>query len=201
MSKEESIKDFLNALKISFKNASMYGIEHPAFSESASKLKEKSTKLFEFLIPISLGFTSDSLFIDGRYWERGRLYKEIAKIFIPDMPDNETFVFCHRGLVRDVLEELISNAAIVHKQPDRKMPVEIDISIMVDTQKQKVTLQMLDRGSVSTYRDPNENSKGGQGLLRLGRALYPYEASLEHGESLDDSWDYQVTVTFMLGGE
>jgi len=81
MSKEESIKDFLNALKISFKNASMYGIEHPAFSESASKLKEKSTKLFEFLIPISLGFTSDSLFIDGRYWERGRLYKEIAKIF------------------------------------------------------------------------------------------------------------------------
>jgi len=81
MSKEESIKDFLNTLKISFKNASIYGVEHPAFSESTNKLKEKSSKLFEFLIPISLGFTSKSLYIDGRYWEKRQLYQEIAKIF------------------------------------------------------------------------------------------------------------------------
>lgn len=81
MSKEESLKDFLNTLKISFKNASMYGFEHPAFSESVNRLKEKSDKLFEFLIPISLGFTSSSLFIDGRYWEKLQLYQEIAKIF------------------------------------------------------------------------------------------------------------------------
>jgi len=81
MSKEESLKDFLNTLKISFKNASMYGVEHPAFSESVNRLKEKSDKLFEFIIPISLGFTSRSLFIDGRYWEKLQLYQEIARIF------------------------------------------------------------------------------------------------------------------------
>ena len=81
MSKEEILKDFLNTLKISFKNASMYGIEHPAFSESANKLKEKIDKLFGFLIPISIGFTSHSLFIDGRYWEKLPLYQEIASTF------------------------------------------------------------------------------------------------------------------------
>jgi hypothetical protein len=81
MSKEESLKDFLNTLKISFKNASMYGVEHPAFSESVNRLKEKSDTLLEFLIPISLGFTSRSLFLDGRQWEKLPLFQEIAKIF------------------------------------------------------------------------------------------------------------------------
>ncbi len=81
MSKEEILKDFLNTLKISFKNASMYGIEHPAFSESVSKLNKKINSLFGFLIPISLGFTSNSLFIDGRYWEKLQLFQEIASTY------------------------------------------------------------------------------------------------------------------------
>jgi len=81
MVKEEILKDFLNTLKISFKNASMYGIEHPAFSESVSNLAKKIDTLFGFLIPISIGFTSNSLFIDGRYWEKLQLFKEIASTF------------------------------------------------------------------------------------------------------------------------
>ena len=81
MSKEEILKDFLNTLKISFKNASMYGIEHPAFSESVNKLNDKINNLFGFLIPLSIGFTSRSLFIDGRYWEKLQLYQEIASTF------------------------------------------------------------------------------------------------------------------------
>jgi hypothetical protein len=81
MHKEEVLKDFLNTLKISFKNASMYGIDHPAFSESVSKLNTKINNLFGFLIPISLGFTTNSLFIDGRYWEKLHLYQEIASTF------------------------------------------------------------------------------------------------------------------------
>lgn len=81
MSKDEILKEFLNTLKISFKNASMYGTVHPAFSESVCRLKEKSDALFEFLIPISLGFTSRSLFIDGRYWEKSQLFIEIARTF------------------------------------------------------------------------------------------------------------------------
>ena len=81
MQKEEVLKDFLNTLKISFKNASMYGVAHPAFSESIGKLNTKINNLFGFLIPISLGFTTNSLFIDGRYWEKLQLYQEIASTF------------------------------------------------------------------------------------------------------------------------
>jgi hypothetical protein len=81
MSKEELLKDFLNTLKISFKNASIYGTGHPAFSESASKLNEKTYRLFSALIPISIGFTSHSLFIDGRYWEKPSFFQEIASTF------------------------------------------------------------------------------------------------------------------------
>ena len=59
----------------------MYGIEHPAFSESVSKLNEKINSVFGFLIPISLGFTTRSLFIDGINWEKLQLFQEIASTF------------------------------------------------------------------------------------------------------------------------
>ncbi len=59
----------------------MYGTEHPAFSESVGKLKEKVDSLFEFLIPISVGFTSRSLFLDERFWEKAQLFAEIARTF------------------------------------------------------------------------------------------------------------------------
>ena len=81
MTKEETLKDFLNSFKISFRNASIYGIEHPAFSKSIFDLKKKTDTLFKFLIPIYLGFTSRSLFIDEKYWEKGQLFEELAKIF------------------------------------------------------------------------------------------------------------------------
>ena len=81
MSKEEALKDFLNTLKISFKNASMYGTEHPAFSESVTKLKDKTDALFGYFIPISLGFTSNSLYIDDRHWEKSQLFVEVARTF------------------------------------------------------------------------------------------------------------------------
>ncbi len=81
MSKEEILKDFLYTLKISFKNASMYGVEHPVFSESVTKLNNRINSLFGFLIPISLGFTLNSLFIDGRFWEKLPLFQEIASTF------------------------------------------------------------------------------------------------------------------------
>jgi len=66
---------------MTFRNASMYGTDHPAFSQSIMNLKNKTDSLFRFLIPIYLGFTSRSLFIDGRYWEKGQVFEELAKIF------------------------------------------------------------------------------------------------------------------------
>jgi len=59
----------------------MYGVEHPVFSESVTKLNNRINSLFGFLIPISLGFTLNSLFIDGRFWEKLPLFQEIASTF------------------------------------------------------------------------------------------------------------------------
>ncbi len=81
MNKEEILKDFLNTLKMSFRNALMYGTDHPAFSQSISNLKNKTDSLFKFIIPIYIGFTSRSVFIDERNWEKGQLFEELAKIF------------------------------------------------------------------------------------------------------------------------
>ncbi len=81
MTKEEILKDFLNTLKMSIRNASIYGIEHPAFSQSIVNLKNKTDSLLQFITPIYLGFTSRSLFIDERYWEKGQIFEELAKIF------------------------------------------------------------------------------------------------------------------------
>jgi hypothetical protein len=81
MNKEETLKDFLNTLKISFKNASIYGADHPAFSNSIVRLKQRIEMLFKFLIPITIGFTSRSVYMDGRFWEKGQLFLELAKIF------------------------------------------------------------------------------------------------------------------------
>lgn len=81
MNKEETLKDFLNTLKTSFKNASIYGADHPAFSNSIVRLKQRIEMLFKFFIPIALGFTSRSVYMDGRFWEKGQLFLELAKIF------------------------------------------------------------------------------------------------------------------------
>jgi hypothetical protein len=81
MNKEEILKDFLNTFKMSFRNASIYGTEHPAFTQSITSLKKKTDSLFRFFVPIQLGFTSRSLFIDERFWEKGQVFEELAKIF------------------------------------------------------------------------------------------------------------------------
>lgn len=81
MNKEEILRDFLNTLKISFKNASIYGTDHPAFSESISRLFEKINRLLRVLIPISIGFTSKSLYLDGRVWEKPSFFQDIASAF------------------------------------------------------------------------------------------------------------------------
>lgn len=59
----------------------MYGAKHPAFSSSIARLMERIETLFRFFIPINVGFTSHSVYMDGRFWEKAQLFLELAKIF------------------------------------------------------------------------------------------------------------------------
>lgn len=109
MNKEETLKDFLNTLKISFKNASMYGADHPAFSNSIIRLKQRIEMLFKFFIPISIGFTSSSVYMDGRFWEKGQLFLELAKIFHYRKLKS---IEIHEGIANDELVYFITRLSV-----------------------------------------------------------------------------------------
>lgn len=81
MNKEEALRDFLKGLRATLNNASAYPKDHPYFRKSAEDFKQKVDTLLTFLNPIKLNIALDSLFLDGRYWEKQLLYKELASIF------------------------------------------------------------------------------------------------------------------------
>jgi len=81
MTKEEALKDFLKSLKLSLKNASIYPENHPAFQKSIREVKDKIDKLLTFSSPLRIGFTPHSLAIEGEYFEKEGIYKEVAKSF------------------------------------------------------------------------------------------------------------------------
>ncbi len=78
---EDIINDFFRALKVTFKNATIYNMEHPAFVKSVEDLKNTINTLFTFLSPLSIGFTPRSLFMDERFWEGERIYQELGRLF------------------------------------------------------------------------------------------------------------------------
>lgn len=81
MEREEALSDFLKGFHIVFSNASAYPKDHPYFIKSLENFKERIDTLFEFLNPIRIDVAIDSLFIDGRKWEKQALYVELARIF------------------------------------------------------------------------------------------------------------------------
>jgi len=81
MDKEEALKDFLKGLRTVLNNASSYSKDHPYFVKSVEDFKQKLDILFTFLNPIKINITPDSLFLDGRYWEKQILYEGLAAIF------------------------------------------------------------------------------------------------------------------------
>jgi len=81
MGKEEALEELFKSLKMSFKNASIYPPEHPALKKSVSEVKEKIDVALNYLSPLKIGFTPNSLLVDGQYFEKESLYEELARIF------------------------------------------------------------------------------------------------------------------------
>jgi hypothetical protein len=81
MDKEAAIRAFVISLKVAFRNASIYSLEHPAFASGIEDLQKKIEDLFEFIIPLNIGFSPHSLFIDGYFYEKEKIYQELAKLF------------------------------------------------------------------------------------------------------------------------
>lgn len=81
MDKQEVIQAFVLSLKVAVRNASIYTLEHPAFAEGIADLRKKLDDVFEFIIPLSIGFTPHSLFIEDVFYERDKVYQELARLF------------------------------------------------------------------------------------------------------------------------
>lgn len=79
--RDKILKDFLLSLKVSFKNATIYNMDHPAFVRSVENLKTHIESIFRFLSPISMGFTPQSLYLDNRFWEDEPIYSELGRLF------------------------------------------------------------------------------------------------------------------------
>jgi hypothetical protein len=79
--KDELIRSMARALRVAFKMASMYNLDHPAFKSSVNELMAKLEAIFVYISPLSIGFSPHALLIDNRLWEGERTYQDLAQLF------------------------------------------------------------------------------------------------------------------------
>jgi len=81
MNKEEALEDFLKTLRITLNYIFLYSKDHRSFIKSVQELKRKIDILLDFLNPVKVSFSPDSLLIDGKVYKKTLLHKELAKMF------------------------------------------------------------------------------------------------------------------------
>ncbi len=81
LDRDKSIRSFFQSLKVTFKMASMYTMEHPAFVSSVADFQKKVEEVFALVSPLVLGFTPRSIYFDGRFWEGEKIYQELGRLF------------------------------------------------------------------------------------------------------------------------
>ncbi len=113
MNKEEALVEFLKGLRIALNNASVYFKEHPYFRKSVEEFKKKIDELFMFLDPIKINVAPSSLFIDGKYWEKGQLFTELAAYF--HLRKIKAIELRH-GMSVDELIEFLTTLALAPKE-------------------------------------------------------------------------------------
>ncbi|OGX17938.1 MAG: hypothetical protein A3K83_02120 [Omnitrophica WOR_2 bacterium RBG_13_44_8b] len=78
MNKEDLLNEFLKGLRIIMNCACAYNKEHPYFIKSTEAFKQKLDLLLRVLRPVRIDITADSLFIDGKHWQKPAMYQELA---------------------------------------------------------------------------------------------------------------------------
>ncbi len=135
MEKNDLIKAFFKALKISLKNYSIYDRNHPSYKNSIKLLKTELDRLFSFFDrSIQIGFSPDTVFFQKEPLKNEKLYAEVAHIchlrklktleIKPAVTSNELDVFLSKlflprkdifksgGIKKLVEKERISNIKI-----------------------------------------------------------------------------------------
>lgn len=80
MNKEEALIEFLNGLRVAINNSLAYSRQHPFFLKTSQDFKIKIEQAFNFLSPLKIGVSSDSLFIEGKPVEKIAFSAELSHI-------------------------------------------------------------------------------------------------------------------------
>jgi hypothetical protein len=138
MSREEALIEFLNGLRIALNNASAYQRNHPYFMKSTQDFKAKVDNLFTFISPIKISFAPDSLFLDGRSWQKPAFLVELAGMFhLRKIKSIEL----REGLAAEDLADFLSAIAL----PPREIIKEGGLGrILKDIDKEHFRVEELD---------------------------------------------------------
>ena len=121
MNKKDALKFFFKLLKTSLKNASIYSTAHPAFLESVEKLKEIMDILIGHIDPLTIGFTPNSLYIEGDFLEKEKIHREVARLF---HYRKIKVLEVQHGISLEELIKLISKISLSHKDYIRAGGIE-----------------------------------------------------------------------------
>ena len=80
MDKEEALGDFLKGLRIAINNSLAYSRQHPYFLKNSQDFKEKIEAAFKFLNSIRVDVASETIFLEGKDWQKLAFSSELANI-------------------------------------------------------------------------------------------------------------------------
>ena len=180
MEKKEAFKIFFKLLKTSLKNASIYSATHPAFLDSVKNLKDIMDILIGYINPLTIGFTPNSLYIEGNFWEKEKIHRELARLFHyrkikvlevqQDIPLEELVKFIskialsHKDYIREGgIDSLISREELSHISIE-----ELDYSELLKGEGEEIkeiwtallqdALQQQDKAKILEFADSFEKN-------------------------------------------
>ena len=151
MAKEEALNDFLKGLRIVLNNASAYSADHPYFRKSVEVFKQKADALIPFLNPIKINFAPESLFIDGKKFEKSMLYVDLAVMFHRRKIKS---VEIRAGFTIEELIEFLSSASMPIKEILKQGGIQ---SILDKIKSRHILIEELDYSAF--LQDEGEESK------------------------------------------
>ena len=113
MDKEEALLEFLKGLRICLNNASAYFKGHPFYVKSVNEFKAKVDILLTFINPIKISIAPESLFIDGKSYDKPQLFTEIAAMFHIRKIKN---IEMREGITSDELTSFLGAIALAPKE-------------------------------------------------------------------------------------
>ena len=138
MNKEEALTGFIKGLRIAINNALAYSRQHPYFLKSTQEFKEKIDALFDFLNPLKFSVTPESLFLDGKYWDKITASLELAQILHQRKIKSIEF---KSGLTVPELANCLSFLALQPKEIIRKGGLS---GLLKDVNSQHILIEELD---------------------------------------------------------